>query len=74
MKYYVMEIQKLPDGNYAYLMDDGATNYREAESRAYAKLQYAALSTLPVHTVTIIDEEGTSYNPKCYRNDENAGE
>lgn len=70
MKYYVLEIQKHPDGGYAYLMDDTAANYREAESKAYGKLQYAALSNLPVHTVTIIDEEGTAYNPKCYRNEE----
>jgi hypothetical protein len=68
MKYYIIEIQKHENGNYAHLIDT-ANDMKNAESKAYTKLQYAAISNRPVHTVLIIDEEGHLYNSKCYKND-----
>lgn len=72
MKYYIIEIQKHENGNYAHLIDT-ANDMKNAESKAYTKLQYAAISNRPVHTVLIIDEEGSLYSSKCYKNDSAEG-
>lgn len=65
--YYVIEIQKLPDGTHAHLVyHDDAWTYNQAESVYYGKLQYAAISTIPMHTVILLDEEGAVYGTKTY--------
>lgn len=65
MKYYIIEIQKTPEGAYAHLIDTADT-YNQAESVYYGKLQYAAISTIPLHSVILMDAEGAVYSVKSY--------
>lgn len=65
--YFVFEIQKQADGTCACLVyhEDG-WDYFQAESVYFGKLQYAAISTIPVHTVMLCDAEGSVYGTKTY--------
>lgn len=65
MKYYIIEIQKSADGAFAHLINT-ADSYNQAESVYYGTLQYAAISTIPLHTVILMDAEGAVYSVKCY--------
>ena len=37
-----------------------------SESVYFGKLQYAAISTIPIHTVMLCDAEGAVYGTKTY--------
>lgn len=65
--YFVFEIQKQENGTCACLVyhEDG-WDYFQAESVYFGKLQYAAISTIPVHTVMLCDAEGSVYGTKTY--------
>ena len=41
-------------------------DYFQAEAVYFGKLQYAAISTIPVHTVMLCDAEGSVYGTKTY--------
>lgn len=66
MKYYIMEVQKSINGAFAYLMDSADT-FNSAESIFYDKCHYAAVSTLPVHTIMLLDSDGAMYMSKTWR-------
>ena len=58
MKYIVLEIQTNADGTVGTIL----TTYdklNEAESKFFAVLSAAALSTLPVHTAVLLTNNGT---------------
>ena len=65
--YFVFEIQKQENGSCTCLVyhEDG-WDYFQAESVYFGKLQYAAVSTIPVHTVMLCDAEGSVYGTKTY--------
>lgn len=65
--YFVFEIQKLDNGSYACLTyHDDSWDYFHAESVYFGKLQYAAISTIPIHTLMLCDAEGSVYGTKTY--------
>ena len=65
--YFVFELQKQQDGTCATLVyHDDAWDYFQAESVYFGKLQYAAISTIPVHTVMLCDVNGNVYGTKTY--------
>ena len=66
MKYYILEIQGYTNGTFAYLIDSADT-FNSAESIFYDKCHYAAVSTLPVHTVIMLDSDGATYMSKTWR-------
>ena len=66
MKYIIIEIQKHEDGTLAHLVDTADTQ-REAESVYHGKLQYAALSDLPCHSVALLEETGELVASECYQ-------
>lgn len=65
MKYLIVEIQKMVDGTIAHLVESADTQ-REAESKYHGKLQYAALSDLPCHAVSLLDETGNCVAHEYY--------
>lgn len=66
--FYIIEIQKNDQGQYAHLITT-ATTQRQAESVYYDKLHYAAVSELPVYSVTLLTEYGERLMSHCYRSD-----
>lgn len=66
--FYIIEIQKMKDGTYTHLVQT-AEGQNQAESKYYGVLQYAAISDLPLHTVTLIDDHGLTYMSKAYEHD-----
>ena len=65
--YFVFEIQKQENGSCACLVyHEDSWDYFQAESVYFGKLQYAAISTIPVHTVMLCDAEGSVYGTKTY--------
>ena len=67
--FYIIEIQKAKQGGYSHLIDT-AEGFAQAESKYYGKLQYAAISVIPVHTVYLLDDKGIVYNEKCYNREQ----
>ena len=67
MKYIVMEIQKTSEGvlsHLEYIFDTRA----EAESKYYYVLSYAAVSTLALYSVVLLNEYGELMYSKYYEN------
>lgn len=65
--YFVFELQKQADGTCATLVyHEDSWDYFHAESVYFSKLQYAAISTIPVHTVMLCDVDGAVYGTKTY--------
>lgn len=65
--YFVFEIQKQENGSCACLVyHEDSWDYFQAESVYFGKLQYAAISTIPIHTVMLCDAEGAVYGTKTY--------
>ena len=64
--FYIIEIQKTSEGQYAHLVTTEETQ-RAAESTYFNKLSYAAQSGLPLHSVAIITEDGEHHMSKSYR-------
>ena len=67
--FYIIEIQKNNEGQYAHLVYTAATQ-NEAESIYFGKLAYAATSGLPLHAVVCLTEDGLHHMSKSYRNGE----
>lgn len=42
------------------------SNYNEAEQEYHTKLSYAAVSTVPLHAVTMLTENGKMVKYECY--------
>lgn len=68
MKYIVIELQKNAEGQVANLVTSHET-LAEAESKFYAVLSSAAISTIPVHSAIIVSEEGFPVNHQCYKHE-----
>lgn len=66
LKYYIFEIQGNENGAFAHLVYNADT-YNNAESIFYDKCHYAAISTLPVHTVILCDSDGAVYQAKTWK-------
>lgn len=66
--FYIIEIQKSASGNYAHLVQTAET-LNSAESKYYGVLQYAAISELPLHSVSLIGDDGMMYASKAYRHE-----
>ena len=65
MKYIVIELQKNSDGsvgNHVYAYNEKA----EAESKYYAILSAAAVSSVPVHSAIIIQEDAVPVQYKSF--------
>ena len=67
--FYIIEIQKNDQGQCSHLVYT-ATTQNEAESIFYSKLAYAATSSLPLHSVVCLTEDGLYHMSKSYRNGE----
>lgn len=63
--YIVIELQKTADGKLTHLETIHATK-EEAESKYHTILSFAAVSELPVHSATILNENGCPVMYKSY--------
>ena len=68
MKYYIVEVQKQPDGNFAHLVHT-ADNRNAAESTYHQVLAAAAISELPQHGAILFTDEGYPLMQQCYKHD-----
>lgn len=68
MKYYIIEIQKHADGNYAHIVQTADTR-NEAESKYHKVLAAAAISNLPKHSAILITDEGFLLMSQCYKHE-----
>lgn len=66
MKYYVVEIQKMNDGNYAHIVNT-ADSRNGAESVYHQVLAAAAISNLPQHSAILFTDEGHLLMSQCYK-------
>lgn len=66
MKYYVVEIQKMPEGNFAHLVHEAATR-NEAESKYHQVLSAAAIANLPMHSAILFTSEGFPLMQQSYQ-------
>lgn len=64
--YIVIELQKNADGHVANLVTE-YPDLAQAESKYYAVLSAAAVSTIPVHSAIIVSEEGFPVKHQCYK-------
>lgn len=68
MKFLVMEIQKFANGTMStptYSYD----NINSAEAKYHAILSSAAVSSLPVHSCVMVNEEGMYVKSQCFIHD-----
>ena len=66
MKYIVIELQKNAEGQVSNIVTEHA-NLAEADSKYYSILAVAAVSVVPVHSATIVSEEGFPVKYQCYK-------
>lgn len=66
--YIVTEIQTNLDGTVG-ILNSTYSNRNEAESKYHTILQFAAISTLPVHAAMIFTEEGFLVMSQCYKHE-----
>lgn len=65
--YIVLEVQKNLDGTGAIVAPIPTFNYRpEAESCWHSKLAAAAISTVPVHTIILMDDDANTIRRETY--------
>ena len=64
--YIVIELQKNAEGILTHLETVHATK-AEAENKYYTILSYAAISEIPLHGATILNENGCSVMNKSYK-------
>lgn len=69
MGYVVIEIQTMVDGQVGTLITH-YSNVLEAESAYHSKLASAAISALPVHAVTMLTDDGSYVQHRCYEHGE----
>jgi len=68
--FYVIEIQKNAQGQYAHLVTTDETQ-SGAESKYYTVLAAAAISNLPLHTAALLRDDGIALMSKSYRREAN---
>ena len=66
MNYIVNEYQT-NNGTTAIVTPFTTSNINEAESTYHSRLASAAISTVPIHTVTLENEEGAQIKRECYK-------
>lgn len=74
MKYIIQEMQTNAEGTTAFVPPEQRDNRNEADSVFYARASAAAVSSVPVHTVTLETNEGFQLNQICYKHGEGADE
>ena len=74
MKYIIQEMQTNAAGVTAFVTPEQKNDKNQAESVYYSRCASAAISEVPVHTVTLETNEGFQMMAKCYRHGEEAGE
>lgn len=57
MKYFIVEIQKLGENQYAHIVHEASTR-NEAESKYHQVLAAAAISNIPKHGAIMFTDEG----------------
>ena len=65
MNYIIIETQTT-NGVTAVVTPVVKTNFHEAEQEYHYKLSFAAVSTVPIHSVTMITERGNIVKHECY--------
>lgn len=68
MKFIVFEIQTHADGTVGTLVNTADT-YNEAKSIYHTKLAAAAISTVPIHAVVILNSDGVVSDQESYRHE-----
>ena len=69
--YTILEQQTTKDGATAYPPLEQKATRNEAESVYHSKLAYAATSSVYVHAVSLLTDDGRLVDSKCYvHNDE----
>lgn len=73
MKYIIQELQTNAEGVTAFVPPAQTDNRNDADSIFFARASAAAVSTVPVHTVTLESSEGFQIRPPiCYKHGEAA--
>ena len=67
MNYIVLELQKALDGTLSSITYT-FNNRNDAESKYHYVLSFAAVTTLPLHSVILLDELGELINSEYYQN------
>lgn len=68
MTYIIMELQTYADGTVGTLVET-ADNYNQAKSVFHQKLASAAISTVPIHAVVILNSDGVVSDQESYRHE-----
>ena len=76
-QYYIIEIQKLVNGEYAHTVhwaydNDEMQAILKAESKYHSVLADAAISEHPQHSATLIKSDGTCIMSQCYTHEVSA--
>lgn len=66
MKYIINEMQTNAEGQTAFVPPAQEDDRNQAESVYYTRLAAAAISSVPIHTVTLETNEGFQLDRKCY--------
>lgn len=69
MNYIIIE-QQTTNGVTAVVTPVVKTNYNEAEQEYHYKLSFAAVSTVPLHSVTMLTERGSLVKYEAYTHEE----
>lgn len=68
--YTILEQQTTKDGATAYPPLEQRLDRNEAESVFHSKIAYAAISSVYVHAVSLLADDGRLIESKCYIHDE----
>lgn len=73
-QYYIIEIQKTHDGEYAHLIHyeydvNPDIARQKAESKFHQVLTSAAVSNTALHSATLISDEGVPLRNECYKHE-----
>ena len=69
MAFLVVELQQNSTGGLTYLATS-ENNRDKAESKYHEILQFAAVSTIPVHSAVLLSEEGFLIKRECYKHEQ----
>ena len=78
-QYYILEIQKFHNGEYAHLIHwaydaDADVARQKAESKFHEVLTSAAVSDTAMHSAILISSEGVPLRNECYHHAQVASE
>lgn len=65
--YIILEFQTQKDGAVAIVPPVQKSDYFEAQQAFLQTASYAAVSTVPKHSVLLINEEGVQYDSKIFK-------